>query len=74
MLFLLGPVVARAGREAMSEPDPDGWAVTTVPIESRQHALHALLQLGADVEVLEPAELRELVATSARELAHRYTR
>ena len=74
LLFLLGPMVARAARNAMSEPDPDGWAVTTVPIESKQHALHALLQLGADVEVLEPAELRALVATSARELAHRYAR
>ena len=74
LLFLLGPVVARAGREAMGEPDPDGWAVTTVPIESKRHALHALMQLGPDVEVIEPAELRDLVATAARELADRYGR
>jgi predicted DNA-binding transcriptional regulator YafY len=58
----------------MGEPDVDGWARTIMPIESKRHALHALLQLGADVEVLAPAELRELVATSARELAARYER
>jgi predicted DNA-binding transcriptional regulator YafY len=72
LLFLLGPVVAAAGHRAMSEPDADGWATTTVPIESQRHALHALLQLGADVEVLSPGELRDLVATTARELAGRY--
>jgi predicted DNA-binding transcriptional regulator YafY len=72
LLFLLGPIVARAARDAMGEAAADGWARTTVPIESTRHALHALMQLGADVEVLEPPELRELVAASARELARRY--
>jgi predicted DNA-binding transcriptional regulator YafY len=65
-LFLLGPIVARQARAAMSEPDPDGWVRTSIPIESIRHGHHALLQLGADVEVLEPAELRELIAASAR--------
>jgi predicted DNA-binding transcriptional regulator YafY len=72
LLFLLGPIVARAARDAMDEPDASGWASTTVPIESMRHALHALLQLGADVEVLGPPELRDMVAASARELAGRY--
>ena len=72
LLFLLGPIVARAAREAMTEPDGDGWASTVVPIESLRHALHALLQLGPDVEVLGPPQLRELVADAARELAARY--
>jgi predicted DNA-binding transcriptional regulator YafY len=72
LAFLLGPIVARAVHDAMSEPDTEGWARTTVPIESLRHALHALLQLGPDVEVLEPPELRALFATAARELAARY--
>lgn len=72
MLFLIGTVAARAGHDAVSEPDADGWATTTVPIESVRHAHHALLQLGADVEVLAPAELRELIAASARSMAQRY--
>lgn len=72
LLFLLGPIVARAGRDAMSEPTPDGWATTRLPIESLHHALHALLQLGTEVEVLDPPELRELVASTARRLVARY--
>lgn len=71
LLFLIG-AAARAGHAAMSEPDGAGWATTTIPIESVRHAHHALLQLGADVEVLAPADLRESVAASARATAERY--
>ena len=56
----------------MGEPDTDGWARTTLPIESTRHALHALMQLAADVEVLEPPELRERVAATGREVAALY--
>lgn len=72
LLFLIGSIAARAGHQAMHEADADGWAVTTVPIESVQHAEHALMQLGADVEVLAPDALREAVAVAAREMARRY--
>ena len=72
LLFLIGTVAARAGHAAMQTPDADGWARTTVPIESVRHAQHALMQLGAHVEVLEPAELRALVADSARQMVRRY--
>jgi predicted DNA-binding transcriptional regulator YafY len=72
LLFLVGPIAARAARAAMSPPDGDGWATTTVPIESVRHGLHALLQLGADVEVLDPPALREQIAMAARGLALRY--
>jgi predicted DNA-binding transcriptional regulator YafY len=56
----------------MSEPDADGWTTTTIPTESVKHAHHALLQLGADVEVIAPVELRDLIAASARAMAERY--
>lgn len=72
LLFLVGAATARAGHAAMSEPDADGWAVTTIPTESVRHAHHALLQLGAEVEVLAPDALRELMAASARALAECY--
>jgi len=74
LLFLIGTAAARAGHAAMEHPDADGWARTTVPIESVRHAQHALMQLGGDVEVLEPAELRALVASSARVMTRRYAR
>jgi predicted DNA-binding transcriptional regulator YafY len=74
LLFLVGPIAARRARAEMSEPDEDGWATTRVPIESVRHGQHALLQLGEHVEVLEPDELRALIAASAHALAARYRR
>ena len=72
LLFLVGSIAARRARAEMSEPDADGWTTTRVPIESIRHGHHALLQLGEHVEVLEPQELRELIAASARRLVARY--
>lgn len=72
LLFLIGTPAARAGYAAMTDADPDGWAGTTIPIESVKHAVHALLQLGAEVEVLEPPELRAAVLAAARAMVARY--
>lgn len=71
LLFLIGSA-ARDAHAAMSAPDGDGWARTTVPIESVRHAHHALLQLGEHVDVLAPAELRELIRASAEAMVARY--
>jgi predicted DNA-binding transcriptional regulator YafY len=73
LLFLVGPIPARRARTKMSEPDADGRTTTWVPIESVRHGHHALLQLGEHIEVLEPAELRELMAASAHALVERYS-
>jgi predicted DNA-binding transcriptional regulator YafY len=73
LLFLVGTIAARRARTEMSEPDADGWTRTAIPIESVRHGHHALLQLGEHVEVLEPAELRALIAGSARALTARYS-
>jgi hypothetical protein len=43
-----------------------------VPIESVDHAVGSFLALGADVEVLEPAELRERLRNTALALAATY--
>jgi predicted DNA-binding transcriptional regulator YafY len=43
-----------------------------VPIESVEHAHREFLRLGADIEVLEPAELRGRMARTVAELAERY--
>lgn len=50
----------------------DGWTTVRVPIESVEHAHGEFLRLGADIEVLEPAELRGRMARTATELAERY--
>ncbi|MGK5553325.1 helix-turn-helix transcriptional regulator [Actinomadura kijaniata] len=66
------PYAARYAAEAVGEPDADGWVTTTLPVESPVVALHELLRLGADVEVVEPAGLREEFASVARRIAALY--
>jgi len=53
-------------------PTSDGWTDARVPIESIEHAHGEFLRLGADVEVMAPAELRDRIATTIRTLATRY--
>ena len=55
--LLSAAVVAAVGADGTT--DPDGWIRARVPIESFGQALAAFLQLGADLEIVEPAELRE---------------
>ncbi|MEV5764512.1 WYL domain-containing protein [Micromonospora sp. NPDC052213] len=69
---VLPPAMSRAARAAASEPDPAGWVHTTVPIESVKHGHVELLKLGAHVEVLAPAELRDRLAATAHALAALY--
>ncbi|WP_406395859.1 YafY family transcriptional regulator [Streptomyces sp. NBC_00882] len=62
----------RLPRAVHHRVDADGWTLARVPIESLGHAQGELLRLGADIEVLEPAELRERMARTIAELAERY--
>lgn len=63
-------VVDKALADAVA--DADGWARVTIPIESVKHARWQLLRLGASVEVVEPAELRALMAETITELSRMY--
>jgi predicted DNA-binding transcriptional regulator YafY len=72
MAYVFPPEMSRVARESAGEPDPDGWVVTTVPIESIKHGHIELLKLGAQAEVLAPAELRERFAETARGLMDHY--
>ncbi|MGH3632080.1 MAG: helix-turn-helix transcriptional regulator [Sciscionella sp.] len=72
LLFLLGPVVLREAQAQQPEPDDGGWVRLRLPIESLDHATAELLRFGAEVEVLEPAELRARIASVARDLGHLY--
>ncbi|MEV0428652.1 transcriptional regulator [Micromonospora sp. NPDC050495] len=55
-------------------PGADGWIRAAVPIESLTHAHGDLLRLGAEVEVLSPAALRDRLAGTAAALAALYQR
>jgi predicted DNA-binding transcriptional regulator YafY len=72
LAFLLGRVPSQAIHS--EPPDESGWTTASVPIESVEHALHALLQLGDEVEVMAPAALRERMITTVAGLAARYAR
>lgn len=68
LLHLLTPAVIQAAHDNAGEPDEEGWVRTVIPIESVRHAHAELMRFGGDAEVLEPAELRERMAASAREV------
>ncbi|WP_427918837.1 helix-turn-helix transcriptional regulator [Streptomyces sp. cg40] len=53
-------------------PEPDGWTLMSVPIESVDHAHGEFLRLGTDIEVLSPPELRDRITRTVAELAERY--
>lgn len=65
--FAYDEAVAAAGA-----PDDEGWVVTRLPVESVDVAYDVLLQLGPEVEVLEPPALRARMATAAERLARTY--
>ncbi|MEN8649946.1 transcriptional regulator [Streptomyces sp. 21So2-11] len=67
----LGHAVGRAVADG-GVVEADGWTRAAVPIESLDHAHGEFLKLGADLEVLEPPELRARLAATVRELADRY--
>jgi predicted DNA-binding transcriptional regulator YafY len=78
-LVRLAPAAAArlsgAAARALAEtgvPRADGWIRAVLPIESVEHACREFLALGADIEVLEPAELRARLAAAARATAALY--
>jgi predicted DNA-binding transcriptional regulator YafY len=70
--YLIGRAMARGAQNTIGPPGEDGWVRAVVPIESVRHAHGELLRLGADVEVLEPVELREMLRDTVAELARVY--
>jgi predicted DNA-binding transcriptional regulator YafY len=52
--------------------EPDGWTRAVLAIEAIDPAERDLLRLGAEVEVLAPAALRERLAETATRLAGLY--
>ncbi len=61
--------VAEASHRACK---PDGWIKAEIPIEAISQARRQLLRLGAEIEVLAPAELRNAIAAEARAVAALY--
>ena len=69
---VLRPHTARALTEREWPLDGDGWTCAVIPIESVAAARSELLALGAEVEVVSPALLREQMREAAAGLASLY--
>ena len=67
-----GPLVADAADRSAGLVDARGWRKVTVPIESIEHAAGQMLALGADAEVMAPAELREALRAAGRASCSRF--
>jgi predicted DNA-binding transcriptional regulator YafY len=63
---------AMAGATPTGEPDTEGWARLRLQMEWPDEAHRQLMRLGADLEVLEPLELRTRMADAARSVLRRY--
>lgn len=70
----LSAAVAEAIERAEARPGKRGWHRVTIPIESVEMAALDLLKVGAECEVLQPAELRTRIAANVAELGRRYRR
>lgn len=71
----MGPLLSAAVTEAVradGTAGADGWVLARVPIESADQALSEFLRLGADIEILEPADLRERATTTVRAMTALY--
>ncbi|MFF0572473.1 helix-turn-helix transcriptional regulator [Streptosporangium saharense] len=70
---LMSSAVISAVEETAGTPDDQGWITATVPIESLTHAQSEFLRLGAEVEVLDPPDLRQKLTQTTKSLAALYT-
>ncbi len=68
----LSAAVAEAIERANPAPDKRGWHKVTIPIESVEMAALELLKVGSECEVLQPPELRSLLARTALDTAALY--
>jgi predicted DNA-binding transcriptional regulator YafY len=71
--YLMTRAMARNVRDAIGEPGPDGWTTVTLPIESVDHAHADFLRLGADVQVLSPPELVDMMRASITDMIGFYS-
>jgi predicted DNA-binding transcriptional regulator YafY len=67
----LSGALARACAATGTE-EPDGWIRARLPIESVDDGLREFLPLGADIEVLEPTDLRARLAETSQALSALY--
>lgn len=70
--YVQDPKRAQPALDSASEPDHEGWVTLTLQFENLETAGFELMRFGGDLEVLEPAELREHLAARAASMVARY--
>jgi predicted DNA-binding transcriptional regulator YafY len=70
--YLQDPTRAEAALAGASEPDGDGWITLTLQFENEEMAGYELMRGGGDLEVLEPAVVRDAIAERAASMVARY--
>jgi predicted DNA-binding transcriptional regulator YafY len=68
----MGDPATRPPADSESTLESDGWLRRTLVFEKLEYALAQLLGFGAEVEVIEPAELRAQLAEAALRLSELY--
>lgn len=72
LLEHLYPSSVHAATVIAPEPEVDGWYAATLPVGVPRHACFDLIRLGAEIEVLEPVELRDAMREMASALLGLY--
>jgi len=68
----ISTTVKAAVERAEIKPDDQGWAELTIPIEEIGGASREMIRIGAELEVLEPSDLRARMAEETRKMAGLY--
>lgn len=72
ILRATSPAVAERAEASQRPSMVPGWIEAEIPIESTEYSARQLLRLGAEVEVLAPAELREAILREAERVVGVY--
>ena len=67
-------VIERFPIDSREEPDAAGWTQVTLPVASEQWLVKTMLRLGPEAELVEPADLRDVVTAAAERVLVRYRR
>ncbi|MBS0521450.1 MAG: WYL domain-containing protein [Proteobacteria bacterium] len=74
MLAAFSPPYVRAGRGIIDDADRDGGKTVKLPVGPVDHAAVELVRFGADVEILDPPELRARMQEIAAAMTRLYSR
>lgn len=74
LLREINPAGAEAAEAEHTPCRPPGWIKASIPFEDSSHGLRQMLRMGPEIEVLEPAELRQKMRAETQRLAALYTK